>query len=240
MTFHVYIGYDAIDHAAFRVLEESILSQSYNVAIHPLRDWELRQRKLYYRRYYVTECGQKVDFEDVLPFSTDFSYSRFLTPLLHSMAEREGPALFMDADMMLRGDIRELFGLSDGSCDVMVVQNNHTPKEATKIAGLLQKSYPYKNWSSVMLFPKPSNIAMSIGDVSTKNRQWLHSLAWATTIGPLPGKWNWLEGSSDEKISPRIVHYTRGTPDLPGYGDVAYASEWWLHAKNANYHHQEL
>ena len=49
-------------------------------------------------------------------------------------------------------------------------------------------------------------------------------------IGGLPEAWNWLEGHSDPSIQPKLVHFTRGTPDFPGYADAAYADEWHAYA----------
>ena len=40
-------------------------------------------------------------------------------------------------------------------------------------------------------------------------------------IGALPADWNWLERE------PKAVHYTRGTPNMPGYEESAFAPRWW-------------
>ena len=52
---------------------------------------------------------------------TPFTYSRFLVPQL---CNYEGWALFLDLDMLVQGDIAELFDLADESQAVMVVKSN--------------------------------------------------------------------------------------------------------------------
>lgn len=237
MTLHVYIGFDAIDHLAYRVAERSILEQaSKEVAIHPLRDWQLRGEGLYTRQWKMLATGQKWDLLDEKPHSTEFSYTRFLTPIIHKRKRREGPALFIDADMMFRADIVELFDLADSRYDVMVVKHDHKPPEATKIVGVVQQQYERKNWASVMLFPHCS-VALDVKDVNTKHRDYLTMLEWADDdkIGELPEEWNWLDGWSDGAIDPKNVHHTRGTPDMPDWADVAYADEWWKWAREAGW-----
>ena len=45
-------------------------------------------------------------------------------------------------------------------------------------------------------------------------------------IGELPIEWNFLCGHNDSRvIDPKIVHFTRGTPDM-GWGDEPFALEW--------------
>ena len=235
MTLHVYIGFDAIDHLAYRVAEKSILEQaSKEVAIHPLRDWQLRGEGLYTRSYKMQANGQKWDLKDEAAHSTEFSYTRFLTPIIHKRKRRQGPALFIDADMMFRTDIAELFELADPQYDVMCVKHNHKPPEETKIVGVIQQQYERKNWSSVMLFPTMS-ARLNVQDVNFKHRDWLHGMEWAKEIGSLPEEWNWLDGWSDGAIEPKNVHFTRGTPDCPDWADTTYAEEYWKWAQDAGW-----
>ena len=237
MQRHIYIGFDAIDHLAYRVCEASMLKQAVNgeIQIHPLRDWQLRGQGYYWRKWQMLNTGQKQDVKDESFFSTEFSYTRFLTPIIHNTMKRTGPCIFMDADMMLRGDINELLDMADDSFDVQCVKHIHTPSEDTKIVGITQQQYDRKNWSSVMLFPDSRRINLSIEDVNTKHRDWLHGMKWASKIGGLPEEWNWLDGWSSENIDPKIVHHTRGTPDMPNWDHVAFSQDWWDWAKDAGY-----
>lgn len=242
MTLHIYMGYDAVDHLAYRVAEQSILSQTrVNVEIHPLRDFVLRTQSppLYWRTYSITQGGQKIDDRDDTTFSTDFSYSRFLVPYIHATRNREGPCLFVDADVMFRAPVEDLFDCVDGSGPLQVVQHRMVDKGVEKIAGLRQHHYPRKNWSSVMLFANPSWCAKALPPqvVSNKHRNYLHGFEWLADyqIGGLPEEWNWLEGYSSPDIDPKLVHYTRGTPDLDGYHDAAFAYEYWRHAADCGW-----
>ena len=64
--------------------------------------------------------------------------------------------------------------------------------------------------------------------INTWTGRQLHGFGWLTDdlIGKLPPEWNWLEGHSSMELNPKAVHFTRGTPDMPGYENVPYADEW--------------
>ena len=61
--------------------------------------------------------------------STEFSFSRFLVPHL---CNYEGWAIFMDCDMMVVDDIKNLWNLRDNKYAVMCVKHQHKPKEDIK------------------------------------------------------------------------------------------------------------
>jgi hypothetical protein len=56
--------------------------------------------------------------------STEFSFSRFLTPYLCGY---RGQSIFMDCDMIVRGDIYDVLEHCDLSHDVFVVKHDYTP-----------------------------------------------------------------------------------------------------------------
>ena len=60
---------------------------------------------------------------------------------------------------------------------------------------------------------------------------WLHGFGWLRDdeIGELPIDWNYLVGwhTKDDCPNPGIVHYTLGTPFMPGYEACEYANEWF-------------
>jgi hypothetical protein len=68
-----------------------------------------------------------------------------------------------------------------------------------------------------------ANSVLTPDAVNRVHRNALHGFAWLRDelIGALPFEWNWLQ------LEPRAVHFTAGTPDLPGYERAAYADEWW-------------
>lgn len=56
----------------------------------------------------------------------------------------------------------------------------------------------------------------------------LHRFCWLKDeeIGELDPAWNYLVGHSDKSIDPKVVHFTEGIPDMPGYENTEYADEW--------------
>jgi hypothetical protein len=130
----IFVGYDPREAVAFGVLSHSIHARaSRPVAIAPVM---LSQLQGVYRR------------ERNALQSTEFSFSRFLTPWLCGY---EGWAIFMDCDTLARDDIARLWDLRDERFAVQVVKHHHVPKEDVKFLGAKQSKYEKKNWSSVML-----------------------------------------------------------------------------------------
>ncbi len=223
----VYIGWDGRDWLASQVAHRSLLAHASNgVEIVDLFDHQLRKDGHYWRTYRVDSFGQKRDDIDRKPFSTEFSFTRHLVPHLEDYSDRL--AIFTDPDVLWRGDVYELLSLcADESKSVWCVPHEHRPPELEKALGV-QTHYPRKNWSSVMVFRPSLCRALTHHAVSNRDGLWLQTLGWAgdDEIGKLPEEWNWLEGWSPDTINPKIVHYTRGTPDMAGYEDAPYADEW--------------
>ncbi len=161
--------------------------------------------------------------------STEFTFTRFLIPELTNF---EGWALFMDCDMILTTDIKELFDQADDKYAVMCVQHDYTPKEGTKMDGQKQTIYPRKNWSSVMLFncAHPSNAALTMDLVNNPeiNGAYLHRFSWLKDeeIGELDHTWNYLVGVYDDLDVPKLIHYTEGGPWFENYRDCEFANLW--------------
>src|SRR5678810_620282 len=106
----IYIGYDSRERAAYNVCVQSLLDHaSVPLAIEPLDERLLRHAGLY-RRQWTYENGQYYDSQDQKPFSTEFSFCRFLTP---SLCQWRGVVLFCDCDFLWRSDVAELFALHD-------------------------------------------------------------------------------------------------------------------------------
>ena len=130
---NVFIGYDPREAVAFNVLAYSIQARaSEPVSIAPLM---LSQLKAVLKR-------ERHPLQ-----STDFSFSRFLTPCL---SDYSGWSVFMDCDMVMLDDIANLYRLRDDRYAVMAVKHHHVPQETTKFLGEPQTQYEKKNWSSVM------------------------------------------------------------------------------------------
>jgi hypothetical protein len=187
----VFIGYDPRQPISFTVLAQSILSRATKpVAIVPL-------------------VIEQLDFDR--QGLTPFTFSRFLVPHLCGYS---GWALFLDADILVRGDITELFALADDQYAVMVSRN------------------PIKfEWASVMLFNCDKCRILTREFVSVANG--LHQIIWTKAIGDLPGDWNHLVGYDAPNPDAKLVHYTQGVPAFEETRDCEHAEEWIEMAKVA-------
>jgi hypothetical protein len=222
----VFIGWDSRECAAYQVAVRSMLFKSrIDLNIRALLQPELRAMGLYNRPQKKVD-NQMIDVISDAPMSTEFSLTRFLVPEL----AKKGWALYCDCDFLFRRDISELFDLCDDKYAVMVCKNDYKPVDTSKMDGKSQSQYFRKNWSSLMLFncDHPAMKALNYKAVNNLTGLDLHTFKWLPDdlIGSLPLEWNWLEGWSDSKVEPKAVHFTRGTPDMPGYENVAYNKEW--------------
>jgi hypothetical protein len=212
----IFVGYDEREDIAYQVCAHSIRSRAAApVEVSPIKLDDLRARKLFWRD------------EDPLQ-STQFTYSRFLTPWL---ARFQGWALFCDCDILFTADIGELFALADGTKAVMCVKHDYTPPEATKMDGKAQTVYPRKNWSSLVLYNcgHPANRVLTPELVNRETGAFLHRFQWLDDglIGGLPERWNWLEGWSTRGGSaPMAIHYTRGGPWFDLSHPIDYGELW--------------
>ncbi|MFM9073856.1 MAG: glycosyltransferase, partial [Cyanobium sp.] len=163
--------------------------------------------------------------------STAFSFTRFLVPRLMNY---QGWAIFMDCDMLARGDIAALWNLRDDRYAVMCVQHDHVPAETVKFLGEVQSPYPKKNWSSLMLLNCSRCMALSVEYVNTASGLELHRFHWLAgdhEIGPLPASWNHLVDVQDPTLSKEAVllHWTLGGPWFSEQRTMggALAAEWF-------------
>jgi hypothetical protein len=211
-VINVIIGYDPREAVAFSVLAYSIQARATQpVSIAPLMLSQLK--------------GVLTRERHALQ-STDFSFSRFLTPYLSGYA---GWSVFMDCDMLMLEDIASLWALRDERYAVMVVKHHHVPKETTKFLGEPQSKYEKKNWSSVMLFNNAKCTALTPAYVNTASGLELHQFKWLdddALIGALPQRWNHLVGYNAPSADAALVHYTLGGPYFPDYADCEYAAAW--------------
>ena len=215
--FRVFIGWDSREPEAYDVAAQSLKRHaSIPVEVMPIKQEDLRAQGLYRRE------------RDPLA-STEFTYTRFLTPHL---AGFQGHALFHDSDFLWTGDIAEMLALVDAAKAVTCVQHDHQPPEATKMDNAVQTRYPRKNWSSLMLFncAHPSVRKLDVDTVNRESGAYLHRMQWAADdeIGALPETWNWLEGwcKAGPGDTPKVIHYTRGGPWFPQWQNVAFADLW--------------
>jgi hypothetical protein len=230
----VYIGYDPREDLAYRVCRSSLLAHCAEAHVTPLKQDNLRRAGLY-RRAFWSDDGQRYDTIDGRPFSTDFSFSRFLVPML-AVAEDADWALFCDSDFLWRASVADLFALADDRYAVMVVGHVYAPKQTTKLrGGVVQQAYPRKSWSSLMLINArhPQAQMLTTYQANSQPGGWLHGFQWLTdgAIGFLPLEWNWLQGWSDPQAEAKAVHYTLATPDVPGAVVTPWDPEWRAYAR---------
>lgn len=208
----IFIGYDSREAVAFSVLAFSIFSRaSAPVSITPLALASLR--------------GVFTRERDPLQ-STEFAFSRFLTPYLSGY---EGWSLFLDCDMLVLEDVAELWRLRDERYAVQVVKHDHRPREKVKFLGQPQTAYAKKNWSSVMLMNNPRCRALTPEYVNRASGLELHQFKWLGNdelIGELPRQWNHLVGYDPPTESAALLHFTLGGPYFRDYADADHAELW--------------
>lgn len=167
----VFIGFDPRQPLAYNVLQYSIhenASKPVNVVPLMLRQLPIKRRGL-----------------------TEFTFSRFLAPYLCGF---EGKSVFMDADMVVAGDIHELFDLIEDENDVSVMKN--------------QAKF---EWASVMLFNNSRCQVLTPEFVDNESNK-LFDLAWARSVGSLPDEWNHCVGYTAPRLDAKLYHFTQGIP----------------------------
>lgn len=167
--YKVFIGYDPRQPLAYNVLQHSIVRHaSKPVSITPLilRQLPIKRRGL-----------------------TEFTYSRFLVPYLCGF---RGKAVFMDADIVVNGDIVELFE-EGGMSAVSVMQEQ-----------------PKFEWASVMLFNCGACLRLTPEFIEDEANQ-LFDLSWAPYVGAIAPEWNHCVGYQEPKAA-KLYHYTQGLP----------------------------
>lgn len=225
--FEVFIGWDPREAEVADVCQHSIATRTAAPvpAITMIKMQEMRDKGLYTRKHEIRD-GVLWDVISEAPMSTEFAISRFLVPFL-STADW---AVFCDCDFLWLDDIRNLIALTDPRYAVMCVQHKHIPKETVKMDDQVQTLYRRKNWSSMVVWnlKHEANNRLTLDMVNTLPGRDLHRFCWLEDdeIGAVPVEWNWLEGSSDPSIDPKVIHYTRGGPWFKDYTDVAYADLW--------------
>ncbi len=215
-VFNVWIGWTGESALAYEVCKASLIANaSINLNVQPLRHWELRNAQLYRRPYTVTAAGQRIDGIDNTPFSTDFSFTRFLVPALEEFADKW--VLYCDNDMLWLDDVAKLVDdVSWHMWAIACVKHDHAPAAAKKMVGYAQTSYRRKNWSSLMMMNPKRCAYLSVEQVNKASGAWLHGLEFVSDyqIGTLDPRWNVLYGLQDHP-DPAVVHFTNGTPDMP-------------------------
>jgi lipopolysaccharide biosynthesis glycosyltransferase len=212
---NIYIGYDHREAIAYHTMANSIIRHSsMPVSLNPLA---LKNLETFY-----SDTGHTDG-------SNQFIYSRFLVPYLSNY---EGWSLFVDGDMIMRADVKELWDMRDETKAVQVVKHDYKTKMEEKYLGAKNENYPRKNWSSVILFNNAKCKTLTPEFVQKATGAELHRFYWTGSdelIGELPAEWNWLDIEYDFNPEAKLVHYTLGTPcfhDFAAREGSNYANEW--------------
>ena len=207
----VFVGYDPREAVAYHTCVNSIIrNSSQPVAIVPVA-------LNLFQDYAETHTDG----------SNHFIYTRFLVPYL---CDYEGHAIFIDGDMIVRGDIAELWAYRSYRHDVQVVKHDYKTKMQEKYLGSVNEDYPRKNWSSVILWNCSSfpNRKLTPEFVQRATGAQLHRFSWVddSRIGELPPEWNWLPDEYGANLDAKLLHYTLGTPCFHEFADTPQADEW--------------
>lgn len=234
----IWIGFDPRPHevAAFAVARDTVRRHlSQDIPVYGLVLSDLQARGLYTRPTKTRTNGdghlEMIDELSVRPdydgrISTQHANARFLVPHL----AKRGWALFMDGDMLVRADIARLLDSLDNDYALYCVKHRYEPTATTKMDGQLQTKYPGKNQSSFMVFncEHEANKALTVEMVNTLPGRNLHRFCWLddSEIGALGPEWNYLVGETDAPVEPKVLHFTSGVPNMPGYENVPFADQW--------------
>lgn len=192
----VFIGFDHRQPLAYTVARASVERHAKRpVAVQPLRiDW------LPIKRVGLTE----------------FTFSRYLVPWL---CQFKGPAVFMDADIVVRADVHDLVAAVD-------------PAMAVSVA----KHVARFEWPSVMVFRCDNTRCWAlIPEYIDAPENQPQTLEWAgNRLGDLPREWNFCVGYEEPYDTPKLIHFTAGIPCWPETIKSPHADLWieeWRAAK---------
>ena len=224
-SMYIYVGYDSANlgqEMAYQVCRRSIFNNARRDAplavLEPLKLSDLKEDGLYWRK-------------DDSKQSTEFTYSRFLTPYIAFHEDKADYAIFCDSDFLWRCNIEELLYLIDPEKAVTCVQHKYIEcPSLTKMDGLAQEWYPKKNWSSLMLFNCNHEDCQKLTPevVNTESPKYLHRMEWTSeeNIGSFPVEYNYLVGYYNYTDNPKALHFTDGGPWHKDHQNVEYADEW--------------
>ena len=206
----IFIGHDSKYPQATKVCRASMESYNSNLNITYVDKQHLRKYEFYGR-------------EDMSTESTEFSFTRFYVPML---CNYEGIALFCDNDFLWKCDPLEVEKYL-GDNDIAVVKHEDYEALGVKMDGKENKSYPRKNWSSLIIYncSKLKNLTKEYLDNASPSD--LHELKWADKIGEIPRSYNHLVGVYKPHNKIKALHYTNGGPWFDKYKDAELSEQWW-------------
>jgi hypothetical protein len=165
-------------------------------------------------------CKARVSVEPInlsfLPITirglTQFTHARYMVPW---MCGYEGVSIFIDGDVIVRGDICELAKLADPEAPVSVAQH---------VARF--------EWPSVMVFNNWRCKGLTPEYVQSGRGP---TLEWSNPIGLLPPEWNHAVLYESHREDAKLVHFTAGIPCWPETNSSPHTDKWheemrWAHS----------
>ena len=229
----IFIGYDDRQPRAYEVCKQSIIrNASGPVDIYPLDHKDLRRKGLFWREWVVDgKTGVYRDKIDNLPFSNQFSHTRFLVPEYAKwLGINQRLLMFVDLDFVFFSDIYELFGrCSSHSKTLWCVKHDYNPSSDEKMDHQVQTKYPKKLWSSLMVFNQKHR-QLTVEEVNTFTSSNLHRLTWVMDedIGEISESWNFIPNHSENNVDYIDgIHFTEGLPNLHGY-ETSKFSQYYI------------
>lgn len=264
-TYHIFVGYDEREHEVFQVCKYTLEKNStVPIKVHKLHHKPLRDNKMLTREWKIESNGQYTDLVDGRPFSTQFTFSRFLLPELWKTINDPNKSplvMFVDCDFVYLQDIGEMFKeienykIRHGARNALYcTQHNYNPNNQVKMDGINQSRYNKKLWAAMMVFDMEhqKNEKVTCEYVNTTSGRELMQLSWVddlTEIGHIEEKWHFIPDHSERNTNEiAAIHYTEGGPWFPNYRNCKYAHHWWtgynqyLASKlfNVNFHTEEI
>lgn len=188
----IYVGADRSQQLAIRVLEYSIKRHTTaDVEVHPMIDLDVPRPK-------DPRQGQR----------TGFSFSRFCIPKL---AGYRGRAIYMDADMQVFRDIRELWELPFGPHRILVqeevkhtdetLRKDNAPARRIKQCAVMLLDCDRLDWDIAQIVRH-----LDDGDYTYEQLMYEMCLLPEEEVGySVPFEWNSLEHFDSQT---RLLHYT--------------------------------
>jgi lipopolysaccharide biosynthesis glycosyltransferase len=163
--------------------------------------------------------------DDVKGESTEFSFTRFYVPLL---CNYEGIAMFCDNDFLWKCNPKEIEKYLNGK-SIAVVKHEYYEPIKEKMDGIVNKNYPRKNWSSLILFDCSKLKQLSKDFLDSASPAALHQFEWLvdSEIAEIPRSYNHLVGHYKKHNKIKALHYTNGGPWFEEYKNAELSEEWW-------------
>lgn len=198
---NVFIGYDSRQPVAYQVAVHSVQKR----ATIPVAVTRLVLATLPMKRRGLTE----------------FTYSRFLVPYLCGF---EGFSIFMDADVLVLGNVKELLKLA-----IEETRRNQHSISVSVVPHGGERSFER---ASMMVFYNPACRMLTPEWIDNEANNPFKLETWAKGIGSLPKEWNHLVGYDAPNPKAKLVHYTMGVPVWPETKSCEFSKEWGVFAKH--------